>query len=777
MDLIGQLADIVGFHPSYTGTFGDKVFATDEAKQALLEAMGFELDEQSLIESIAYLNQRRWTTILPVVYIAKLEEQQHAITVSLPNIEGLVLHWQITVEETNEVINSCSDKSLLTGTVKVSDLAIIAEKTIGEIRYCQYLLNLPTLFQGYHQLTVKYSQDDVNASHSFEEQSARCPLIYAPKTCYSAQDASANKMWGYTAQLYSLRSNDNWGMGDFGDLSKLVDISAQQQAATIGLNPLHPLYVNNPSHRSPYSPSTRCFINPIYIDVTQIANFEHCQLAQQQYNSTAFQHSLAEAKGATLVDYPKVAKLKYQIVELLFADFCLNVTDCWEKSVNKADTYAEKISHAKNSVHLAKSTDEQNLYRCMAENFEAFKAEQGNDLQQFATFDALYEHFQVNNDNSFGWQDWPLDFQNPLSEAVREFQLTHATRIDYFCFLQWIAAQQLSAIKKQTGEQNMAIGLYLDLAVGCDGSGFDVWSDQAVYVAGASIGAPPDDMNALGQNWGLTPINPVALQEQGYQPLVKALRSSMQYAGALRIDHILGLMRQYWVAPGMGADEGVYISFPWDDILRIIALESRRNNCVVIGEDLGNVPDGFSETIQNAGLLSFKVLFFERWDSGLFKRPDNFPEQSIVTIATHDTATLTGWWQGRDLEWREQLDLYPNETAGQADRDSRVGERKNLIAALNDLHVIDMNKAPQLIPAVMNTELSMAVQKYLAMSPSHLQLIPIEDMLEIAEQVNIPGTIDEHPNWLQKLPVLLEDFWQTDSMTDIVNAINAIRPK
>jgi 4-alpha-glucanotransferase len=313
--------------------------------------------------------------------------------------------------------------------------------------------------------------------------------------------------------------------------------------------------------------------------------------------------------------------------------------------------------------------------------------------------------------------------------------------------------------------------------VGCDGSGFDVWSDKEVYVAGASIGAPPDGMNPLGQNWGLTPINPVALQKQGYQPLVKALRSSMQYAGALRIDHILGLMRQYWVAPGMEADEGVYISFPWDDILRIIALESRRNNCVVIGEDLGNVPEGFSETIQNAGLLSFKVLFFERWDSGLFKRPDNFPTQSVVTVATHDTSTLTGWWQGRDLQWRQQLNLYPNDEAGLADRNARVSERENLIAALNDLQVIDMSKAPQLEPAQMNNELSVAVQKYLAKSSSHLQLIPLEDALELTEQVNIPGTIDQHPNWLQKLPVSVEDFDKTNSVQAIAQAMNIARPK
>ncbi len=323
----------------------------------------------------------------------------------------------------------------------------------------------------------------------------------------------------------------------------------------------------------------------------------------------------------------------------------------------------------------------------------------------------------------------------------------------------------------------MPVGLYLDLAVGCDGSGVDVWCDKEVYVSGAAVGAPPDAMNTLGQDWGLTPINPVALKQQGYLPLVKALRSNMKYAGALRIDHILGLMRQYWVAPGMKADEGVYITFPLEDILRIIALESRREECVVIGEDLGTVPDGFGEIMAAAGLLSYKVLFFERWDSGFFMRPDLYPAQSMVTVSTHDLPTLTGWWTGRDLQWRQKLGLYPNEEMGHQERSSRIEDRHLLVSALDDLNVIDMTKAPEQSPAKMNTELSVAVQKYMAQAPSHIQLIPLEDTLEIVEQVNIPGTIDQHPNWRQKLPVALEAFFQQDSVSAIANAMQQARPK
>ena len=733
MDRIEQLAEIVGFHASYNGTFGEQVFAKNEAKRALLAAMGFSLNEESLTQTIDKLTNNLWLNILPPVHIAKLEDNQHAINISLPAVENSVLSWKITTELGAEFTDS----------VNINNLKRINDKQIDQSTYIHYALALPKLAQGYHTLTIICGG-----------QQASCPLIFAPKMGFSPQESNRNKMWGYTAQLYSLRSNNNWGMGDFSDLYQLVEKANDHDASIIGLNPLHPLYQQNPAHRSPYSPSSRCFLNCLYIDVTKAPNFDLCALAQAKFKQPLFQQAIANAKATDLVDYPAVAALKYEITEILFEDFC------------------QKINQKLNADQKPNDT-----YQIMSAEFQDFKQKNGSDLVRFSTFEALNEHVNLTQGNSYGWHDWPTNFQDPNSIAVSQFQIDHATRIEYFSFLQWLAHQQLSSVNKLTEAINMPIGLYLDLAVGCDGSGVDVWSDQDVYVAGASIGAPPDGMNPLGQNWGLTPINPVELKKQGYQPLVKALRASMQYAGALRIDHILGLMRQYWVAPGMEANEGIYISFPFDDILRIIALESRRNNCVVIGEDLGNVPEGFSETIQQAGLLSFKVMFFERWESGLFKRPENFPEQSIVTIATHDTATLAGWWQGNDLVWRQQLNLYPNEEAGHADRNARSAERQNLIAALDDLQVMDMSKAPQESPALMNTELSTAVQHYLAASPSHIQLIPLEDALELTEQVNIPGTIDEHPNWLQKLPVILEDMWQVNSVKAIIKTMNMARPK
>ncbi|NQZ90137.1 MAG: 4-alpha-glucanotransferase [Colwellia sp.] len=725
MNLIEKLADLVGFHRSYTDSYGNQVHANESARHSLLIAMGYDLSNEDTINaSITALQENTWRKMLPAVHIAKLEDNEHRVIVSLAVTECSNISWAIITEQ----------GETLTGEVLLNELHVHDERYLSAVKHQKFILTLPTLPQGYHELSICYDQNKEN-----------CHLIYAPKTCYSPQEASTDKMWGYAAQLYSLKSEQNWGMGDFGDLKSLVKKSAEQGASAIGLNPLHPLYQNNPAHRSPYSPTSRCFLNSLYIDVTQVPNFGTCKAAQQRFNSDEFQAKMTFARNTELIDYPAVADVKFEIIEILFENFL-------------TENRGKKVSSS-------------------YQEFLDFKVEQGDDLHLLTTFDALYEHFRKTDFNAFGWKMWPEEFQSPHSQQVSEFQNKASKRIDYFAFLQWLAHRQLTDVAATAQTSGMPVGLYLDLAVGCDGSGVDVWSDKDVYVSGAAVGAPPDAMNTLGQDWGLTPINPVALQQQGYLPLIKALRSNMQYAGALRIDHILGLMRQYWVAPGMKANEGIYITFPFKDILRIIALESRRNDCVVIGEDLGTVPDGFSEIMEAAGLLSYKVLFFERWESGLFKRPELYPAQSMVTVSTHDLPTLSGWWKGRDLHWRQTLNLYPSEEMGQQERSDRIEDRNLLIATLADLDVIDLEKAPQQTPAQMNTELSIAVQKYMAKAPSHIQLIPLEDSLEIIEQVNIPGTIDEHPNWRQKLPVTMNEFWQENSVISIAQAMQQARPK
>lgn len=721
MNLVEQLAEAVGFHSSYTDVFGNEVHSKEQAYRSLLTIMGYDLDDQEKLQaSIVALNESEWRDMLPEVHIAKLEEANHSIVISIKSDVADEISWKIVTESGTE----------LTGKQAINTLEHVQYAKFDDAQFNKFRLFLPKLDAGYHSLSVTLG--DIKNT---------CPLIYAPKTCYHPKEAADFKMWGYAAQLYSLQSENNWGAGDFGDLKELVAETAKQGISAIGLNPLHPLYQNNPAHCSPYSPVSRCFLNTIYIDVTKVDNFFTSKAAQKRFNSKAFQAKIKAAKASEFIDYSAVADAKYQVLEILYKDFL--------KTANKT----------------------------LKASFTNFKDENGEELVRQTTFEALYEYFRAQDENKYSFKDWPEAYQDCHSDEVKAFQKEHAIRVNYFAYLQWLAHRQLSEVKALTKSNDMPVGLYLDLAVGCDGSGVDVWADKDVYVSGAGVGAPPDVMNTLGQNWGLTPINPVALQKQGYAPLVKALRCNMQYAGALRIDHILGLMRQYWVAPGMQADEGVYITFPLDDILRIIALESRRAECIVIGEDLGTVPDGFSDVMSEAGLLSYKVLYFETWENGLFKRPELYQELSMVTVSTHDIPTLAGWWTGRDLEWRQNLNLYPRPEMGAADREGRIGERANLIAALDDMNVMDMSNAPSQSPALMNRELNLSVQKFLAHANSRIQLIPLEDALELKEQVNVPGTVDEHPNWRRKLPVSVEEFNQQESVMQLAQAMQEIRPK
>ncbi|XPF93922.1 4-alpha-glucanotransferase [Colwellia sp. RE-S-Sl-9] len=723
---VEKLAELVGFHKNYVNSFGIKQTPKKEALASLLNAMGFNLtSEQVLAEQIQTLQEKQWRNILPTTHIIKSTNKTPFIPISIHN-SGVqqTISWTITTEN-GDLFNQHLD---------TSNLELIDTTKLNESTFSKYQLPIPQIEEGYHKLSIKCG-----------EQQSNCHLIVVPETCFSAEEAHKNKVWGYTAQLYSIRSEQNFGMGDFEDLNKLIIGASKQGASTVGLNPLHPLYQNNPAHISPYSPTSRCFINTLYINVQNVPNFSTCQLAQEKFNNEDFQTKLASARSSQLIDYPAVAELKFELLEILFDDFIISP---------------------------------QEINDSIRQDFICFTQEQGEDLFTLATFEALYEHFRELDPSIYDWKAWPKEYQSPNTQAVKIFQELHATRIQYFMYLQWLAHEQLTNAANLTQTHDMPIGLYLDLAVGCDGSGVDVWSNQEVYVSGAAIGAPPDAMNTLGQNWGLTPMNPVALKEQGYQPLIKALRCNMQYAGALRIDHILGLMRQYWIAPEMGAHEGIYITFPLDDILSIIALESRRSRCVVIGEDLGTVPEGFGEIIAKSGLLSYKVLYFERWwETGLFKRPELYPSQSIATVSTHDVPTLVGWWASRDLTWRRKLNLYPNDELKDQEQIDRIKDRHCLIDALKDVGTLSADDVNSETLEITNSHLNIAVQKYIGLSKSHIQLIPLEDALELLEQVNIPGTIDEHPNWRQKLPIILDELWSIPSILNIASLMNEIRPK
>jgi (1->4)-alpha-D-glucan 1-alpha-D-glucosylmutase len=506
--------------------------------------------------------------------------------------------------------------------------------------------------------------------------------------------ARAGRIWGFMVQLYGVRSQRNWGIGDFGDLRALAELAASLGAGVVGVNPLHAAY------GSPYSPSSRHALNTVYLDIESIPEFACCGEAQRLTQSRAFLARLLQLRKAELVDYGGVRAAKHEVLELLYA--------CFRKDRARRRRFAEW--HAKSS-----------------------KA-----LRDYGLYESLREAL-----GSGGWQSWPREFQTPSSAEVRRFAKQKAERVEFHAYLQWNARQQLDLVQRRTQELGMPVGLYFDLALGADRGGAEVWSDRAAYATRASVGAPPDEFNPRGQDWGLPPYSPRALRAAGYRPFVELLRANMPQGGALRLDHVMALARLYWIPSGSKPDKGGYVHYPLEDLLGLLAQESRRNRCMVIGEDLGTVTAELRKALNDAGVLSYRPLFFEKQADGSYRAPAAYPREALTCVSTHDLPTWRGFWEGHDLALRAKFGLSVD---FEKERAQREQDKAGLRAAL-EREGVDTSAA--------------GAHAFLARTPCKLLMVQPEDVFELVEQANVPGTVDEHPNWRRKLPVSLER-WKPD---------------
>jgi 4-alpha-glucanotransferase len=575
-------------------------------------------------------------------------------------------------------------------------------------------LSAPRLPDGYHRLEFVESGDGIE-------------LIAAPGTCYLPSDDALHD-WGLATQLYGLRSGTQWGIGDFTDLGNIAAGVASQGGSLLGVNPLHALFPADPSRISPYSPSSRLFLNPLYIDVEAVPDLVECEAARALLATGEFGHRLARVRTAGLVDYPAVARLKTDMFRLLWRSF--------------------------RERHLGTDPSARGAA------FRQFQEKAGAALARFAQFHAL----QVDRiaRDGFAWKHWPDGLQTADGADVAGFAADHEDEILYHQYLQWEADRQLCRAAKTA---NLRIGLYRDLAIGADPYGADTWSLPSSYITGASVGAPPDLLNRQGQNWGLTAYSPTALQADGFRPFIAALRANMRHAGALRIDHVMGLKQLYLVPEGVTADRGAYIRYPFEDMVRILALESRRHRCLVVGEDLGTVPHGFRTRMARANVLSCRVLMFERGAGDRFKAPSAYPMLAAASAGTHDLPPLAGWWRGADIEERDRLALYANGAAKHRDEVGRGLDRTRLRAAL---------RRQGLLPeTASDDDLIAAVHRFLARTPSALLLVQIEDLLGLETMVNLPGTIDQHPNWRRRVPVTIAELLADGRFT----ALSSLRAK
>jgi 4-alpha-glucanotransferase len=722
--LVEQLVEYRGIESNYNDAWGRPTSIDPATKSKLLLAMGYHVNEPDLLlKQVQDNSTKTWLSVLNPVQVLRIEE-----------------HLQIAVRLPIELVTDeyvAQIKTELGGVLQHQFVPIDGQLVnvvhIEEIEFQEYLIDIPIeLPLGYHCLSLVID-DDVLASMR---------LIIAPTSCFKPEAlAQGQKVWGLSVQLYCLRSDNNWGVGDFSDLSFLVEKLAKQGAQFVGLNPIHALYPANANICSPYGPSSRRWLNSIYIDVTAVDGYQQAS-TQAIVNNVDFQQKIQKARTSDLVDYELVTELKLAALQSVF--------------------------EYQNSQYLSKNTKVNKV-------FKAFVTQGGDSLQTLAVYDALQESLAAQEKPAWGWPVFPKelsDFHNP---AVKAFTQKNAKRVKFFLWLQWQAALQLEQSNQVAKQHNMLIGLYRDLAVGVSEGSAEIWGNKELYCTDASVGAPPDVLGPLGQNWGLPPMDPEKLFEQQYQPIIEMFDANMCGSGALRIDHVMALLRLWWVARGDDAKDGGYVYYPVDDLLAILALESHRHQSMVIGEDLGTVPDEIRTKLADYGVYSYRVFFFEQAQDGGFFSPKHYPEQSMSTLTTHDMPTLAGYWHCDDLDLGKELGLYPTKEILSTLYTSRHDNKQAILDTLHGHQSVNDEVGRDVNNVSMNKVLNFGMQVHMAGGASALLSLQLEDWLEMDKPVNIPGTYNEYPNWRRKLTRNLQDIFDDSSLNHLAANLTQAR--
>jgi 4-alpha-glucanotransferase len=722
--LLEQLVEYRGIESNYNDAWGRPTTIASETKTKLLSAMGYQVDEpELLLKQVQDNSNNTWLSVLNPVQVLRIEEHLQ-IVVRLP-IELVTDEYVAQIDtELGEVIQHrfVPIDGQLANVVHIED-----------IEFQEYLIDIPiTLPLGYHTLSLVIDDDELGSMR----------LIIAPSSCFKPETLTqGQKVWGLSVQLYCLRSEHNWGVGDFSDLSFLVERLAKQGAQFVGLNPIHALYPANANACSPYGPSSRRWLNFIYIDVTALDGYQQTSI-QSIVNDVSFQHKLQQVRASDLVDYETVTALKLQALESVF--------------------------EYQNNQYLSKNTK-------LNKVFKAFVAQGGDSLQTLAVYDALQESLASQEKPSWGWPVFPKEFSDFHNPAVKTFTKKNVKRVKFFLWLQWHASLQLEQVNLVAQKNDMLIGLYRDLAVGVSEGSAEVWGNKELYCKDASVGAPPDILGPLGQTWGLPPMDPEKLYEQQYQPIIELFDANMRATGALRIDHVMALLRLWWVVKGDSAKEGGYVYYPVDDLLAILALESHRHQSLVIGEDLGTVPDEIRTKLADNGVYSYRVFFFEQAQDGGFFSPAHYPEQSMSTLTTHDMPTLTGYWHCDDLALGKELGLYPTEEILSTLYASRHENKQSILDTLHGHHSVNDEVGRDVHNVDMSKALNFGMQLHMAGGSSALLSLQLEDWLEMDKPVNIPGTFKEYPNWQRKLTRNLQDIFNDSSLNELAANLTEAR--
>ncbi len=654
---LAALADAAGLARDYSTIGGDACVVPVESLRAILETLGYATGNPG--ETLASLEAARAAELAPPV-AASFEPEPPRVALNAAALGAAALEWTLAGEG-----------QIHRGRCAADELERRGDKA---------WLVLPVLAPGYHRLRIAAGGRE-----------AATLLVRAPERAWAPE--TPERGYGLAIQLYEQIGPESIGIGDFSDLAGLGEAAGRLGAATLGLNPLHAPFLAAPERASPYSPSSRLALNPLYLDIRRLPGLTGSLRARLA--SPAFAARVRTLNAQVLVDYPTMAGTKLGIARDAFGRF---------RAAGGDPAFTQFCRSASVGVRDWAS-------------FEAAAVVHGPDFR-----------------------DWPARLRGHDASALAAFSAGQERDLDFHLWLQWQAEMQLGVAARRGHDAGLAIGLYHDLALGADPAGAEVWAGGKDYAAGLSVGAPPDPLNPRGQNWGFPPLHPRGLCERGLSPFIELIRANMRHAGALRIDHVLGFNRLFVIPAGGSAADGAYLRYPLDLLLAVTVLESHRARCLVVGEDLGTVPAGLRERLAERGILSLRLLYFERADDGGPRRPEDYPRDAMAAVGSHDLPPLAGWWREDDFDRNDRLGLWPSTARAGAARRRRPAERTALVEAFRRAGLPGAEAEP---PTV-------AAYRWLARTPSRLVSIQPEDAFDIVEPVNVPGTTDEEPNWRRR---------------------------
>jgi 4-alpha-glucanotransferase len=710
---LDQAAEIWGIEREYFDIWGKKHLTSEDVKRTILESLGVSCISRESIDAAREARLwRDWSRVVPATLVISENTDPAEINIRIP---AEVSSAEVSVE--------VSWESGFTERTRVA-LSGLRDAGRAELRGRSFLekrLPLPTLRLGYHDLEVSV------LGEPSEGLRGRLRLIVCPDEAYCTPAlAAGGKAAGIAISLYGLRSERNWGCGDFTDLERFTDWFRDAIGGSfIAVNPLHAIPNRQPYNTSPYLPTSSFYRNYLYLDVERVPDFvasphARCLLARDET-----QLELAALRAAQLVEYERVAALKLRFLKLCFLAFLRNE---YRRDTGRAG------------------------------EFNDYLAREGDLLDKFARFCALDEWIHKRHPDVWIWSQWPEQFRDPNSEATRRFAEQHWRSVLLYKYIQWQTELQLAGAHQHARQAGLSIGLYHDLALATDRYGSDLWAHREFYVGGCRVGAPPDSFAPDGQDWSFPPPDADRHRENGYRLFTESIRQNARYGGALRIDHVMRFFHLYWIPDEMNARQGAYVRDNYQDLLRILALESTRARFMVIGEDLGTVADQVREALQRFGILSYRLMYFEK-DGKRFLPPQAYPRQALVSASTHDLPTLTGFWTARDIEARKMAGVLGNPNGYRDQLADRAKDKQRLLDVLFKLKLLPFwcPRSASDLPDFTG-ELHNAVVGFLVSTPSQLMVLNQEDLMKEVDQQNLPATTDQYPNWRRKMRFTIEQL-------------------